>query len=129
VNARTEIDVARQRSGDDRRRAIGAAMSILSGVTEVTAGDATYRALPHEPLQALLRDGSDDSLDRASGMLEETIAAIGGGAACLDPAQARSALDAIPASTDFRPQPDWHDAVLADLRPPRGSSDPPVPAV
>ena len=129
VNARTEIDVARQRSGDDRRRAIGAAMSILSGVTEVTAGDATYTALPHEPLQALLRDGSDDSLERASGMLGETIAAIGGGTAFLDPAQARSALDAILASTDFRPQPDWHDALLAILRALLGSSDLRVPQV
>ena len=129
INARTHIESARHLSGDDRRRSIGVAMTILSGVTEVTAGDATYTALPHEPIQSLLRDGSDASLDLASGMVAETIAAIGSGAGVVDPAHARAVLDAVLASTDFRPQPDWRDALLTILRALLGNTDVRLPQV
>jgi hypothetical protein len=117
ASVRIEVDSARRASGADRRRATAAALSTLAGITEVQAGGATFTALPHEPIAQLLRDGDDSSLELASGMLAETIAALPSDAgATVDAERARSLLTATLASSDFRRQPSWNEALAELLR-------------
>ena len=115
VSARSQVDAARQASGDQRRRSLDGAIATLRDVTAVQTNDATFTALPHEPILTLLASGDDQSLERASGILGETVAALTGGAGTvIDPARARAVLDATLGSSDFRRQPSWTDA-LAEL--------------
>ena len=117
ASVQAQVDAARRASGAERQRALAAATSALAAITEVQAADATFTSLPHEPIGALLRAGDDRSLERASGMLAETIASIPlGSVGGIDPTRARSVLDATLASSDFRRQPSWTDALAELLR-------------
>jgi hypothetical protein len=116
-SARTQVERARATSGAERATAIAAAAATVRGITEVRAGDAIFNALPHEPLLSLLRSGDDTSLDRAAGMLQQTIAVLDtANARGIDPASARAMLQAVLGSSDFRAQPDWRDAILELIR-------------
>jgi hypothetical protein len=93
------------------------AIATLTAITAVDAGGATFTALPHEPILALLRAGDDRSLQLASGMLEETASGIPGApGVAIDADHARAILSATLASSDFQRQPSWTDALAEVLR-------------
>lgn len=115
---RAQVDLARGLAGPARRAALTRALATLEGAREVRVDSAIYTDPPHRALRVLIMRGDDVSLTRASGMLEETLAAIAAAAreGGPDPQQARRQLEAILAAPDFRRQPDWRDAVAALLR-------------
>lgn len=115
---RAQVAAAPDAPGAARAAAIGRAIVALEALTDVTVDGIIYTAPPHAPVRALLQAGDAASLARALGMLDETIAALDHNASlrAQDPAAARRQLEAILASVDFRPQPDWRDALAAILR-------------
>ncbi len=121
ADARAEVEVARGSSGDARGAAVRRALAQLPANAEVRVGAAVYPAVPHATIRALLEKGDAASLELASGMLDETLAAVrrGGLPASGSRDDARALLDAVLGAPDFRrapPAPDWRTAVGDLLR-------------
>jgi hypothetical protein len=118
VDVRRQIDLARATDGGPRGDALRRAVALLDAASEVRVDTAVYTAAPHAALRELALRGDAESLALATGVLDETLAALrasatGGGA---DPERARTQLEAILRTPDFRHTPDWLELLWAFIR-------------
>lgn len=115
---RGQLWLARAADGGARSEALQRALAMLDAASEVRVGTTVYTAAPHAALRELMVRGDTQSLGLATGMVDETLAAVsaassGGGA---DPERARTQLEAILRTPDFRRTPDWLDLLGAFIR-------------